>query len=143
MLFETTEHLKKEQYFIEDLMELWDCSLVKQTIDKQLDCLIYDHDDFVIGCLEIKIRNFTLRTYDSLMISSKKILAGQRWSFFSHQPFILAVRLLDCDVYTTIDPHATWPMKVGGMNFPRVKADREVVYYIPFSEFKIIEKIIT
>tara|TARA_R110000744_G_scaffold40295_3_gene91383 strand:- start:623 stop:1054 length:432 start_codon:yes stop_codon:yes gene_type:complete len=140
MLFETAEHLKKENVFIKDIEELWDCSLGKQPIAKQIDCIIYDHDDFVIGCLEIKIRNFNRKAFDTLMISSKKILTGQNWSFFSHQPFILAVRLNDCDIYLEVDPHNTWPMRLGGMRYPRVSEDREPVFYIPLKEFKQITK---
>jgi|TARA_R100000152_G_C6761987_1_gene186180 hypothetical protein len=138
MLFETQKHLQKEREFINHIEQLWDCTLFKQPINKQIDCIIYDQSDLVIGCLEMKIRNFAYKTYDTLMISSKKILAGQNWAFFAQQPFFLAVRLNDCDIVLEINPHDTWDMRLGGMTFPRVSADREPVYYIPLKEFKLL-----
>jgi len=163
-LYETNEHLSKENDLKVSIEKAWKVRLHKLPIHWRADYIVSNRRGACVGLAELKCRNITSTQYPTFIISEKKISFTYKlismFGYIDHPelpaaqapilrtrtykpiPLLIMVRCLDKDLYYKFDPaHLRDGISFIEENGGRTKNTRddkdiENVIHIPWTLFK-------
>lgn len=134
--YETESDRNRERIVAEKLEAYWNSKLVKLPVSYRVDYAVVSGCEDIIGFVEIKCRNCSSKTYDTLMISAGKICAGYNLAQVSGVPFIIAIDYSDGTFVFTYYNNPGIKLKYRGRTVnTRDSADIEPVFMIPVNLF--------
>lgn len=147
-LYETEKHLEAEKAFIKDIEVRRNVRVLKLGINWKVDAICLKKN-LPIAWMEIKIRQISLSTFPTIILSSKKINSGLKLCRHLWQPvltnpkplkFLFLIRCLDGDWFTELTEEAVSQydvtIKGGRTSQTRDEYDIEPVVHIPTTAFK-------
>jgi len=143
-LYETERDKAREGELMQRISEKFRCVMHKLPISWQIDAMIA-RDKNLVGFAELKCRNHTAETWDTVILSehkTRKAFYFQRHLAkmdYTDAPFIFFVRFKDKDCYCVVTPELfnnSERKKLSAANHKDDPLDTEWVRYIDMKYFK-------
>ena len=133
---ETTDDQKREERVAGFLEGKWDVACHKLPVSYGLDYWI-ESKETCFWC-EVKCRSFSIDKYDTLILSSTKLIKGSTYALATGVPFIAVFAMTDGVYYHEWDPDHTYDIRMNVSPNPTYEDDNEPYAHIPKDMIKCL-----
>jgi hypothetical protein len=135
-LYENQEDRNNEEAVVTEVCHVWKCSHQKLPISYKLDYALM-RDQKVNALCEIKCRNVPSDFYETIMISSLKVIAARRLSEAMNVPCLFVIRYQDDIRFINFNEEPD-SVEIGGRKDRNDAQDTEIVFHYDRKRLKSI-----